>query len=102
MCVHLFLIISSFIGRTPPLVRLAIIDYSDPSPEDMVGSWEMVSSIRYLLNSCTGFIRNIINFLMRVVHAMYGAILLVVCIHLLFFSLEGISVKVKVLACLGL
>ena len=68
----------------------------------MVGSWEMVSNTGYAVNSCTGFIRNVINFLVSVVHAMYGAILLDVCVHLFFFSLEGISVKVKVLACLGL
>ena len=88
MCVHLFWIIFCFIGRMPPSVGLAIINYSDPSLKDMAGSWEMVSDIGYAINSCTSFIY-VLNFLMRIVHAMYGAISSDVCIHLFFFSLKG-------------
>lgn len=72
-----------------PAVRLAIPDYSDPSPKDVARFWEVVSYVRNSIDSRSSFIGDIINFLMMVMYTVYSAMLSNLSLHLFFLGIKG-------------
>ena len=84
----LFLINFDLITRLLPVVGLAIVNDSDPSAKYVFKFWEMFTCIGNTINSWSGFVCNVFNFLTWVMYAMYGAMLLDIGVHVFLLGFE--------------